>query len=158
LGIYLVVITLISIFLLYSIKWMRALFSDTELVAFFLMLSSVVVISYNIVALNLELIKFNYSFMPYMIALFDRIFILPILTIWLLYFYRRFKQKGILKYVITLGWAFLYIGITYINHWIGVNKFTGWNPFIGFLEIFIIYILFIHFICAFHFISKEVRT
>ncbi|MDC3415300.1 hypothetical protein [Aquibacillus salsiterrae] len=151
---YLVIKLVLSVLLILTVKMLWKKIKKIEAVVYYLTIASIMQISNNIVALNLELITFKEAGIVIPILQLDRLIILPIITLWLIYFYR--STTRLLSFYLTIIWASLFIATTYANNFAGVLSIEKWNAFIGFTEMFVIYVLFIGFNNFFKVIEERV--
>jgi hypothetical protein len=138
--IYFVIKVVISLALIGIVISKRKNVTLFEILALYLLSSSVLVILQNIVSLNMELLTYKKTLLPGLIQHLDHIIIIPCLTLLLFYNYKNSKIKIVISYFLTLIWASIYIGNVLLNKEMEVVKFKGWNVLIGYIEAFVLLI------------------
>lgn len=152
---YVLAKVLVCFLLVYSIKYLKRKLSGLELMAYYLLTTSVTVIVNNIVSLNLELFTIKQNFHSILAGLLDRIIIMPFGLLWLVFVWRTLGNRNVFQLFAVFGWGIFFISILYLNEVMGVTKFNGWNAFIGIVQAAFTYFSLIMFYYVFHYLLKE---
>ncbi|MFZ3579588.1 hypothetical protein [Virgibacillus sp. DJP39] len=146
---------LVSIGLILTLRHLLTRINQIEIIYYYLIVTSLLQIVPNIIVLNLELIKIQQSIIIIPILQADRLIILPILTLWMLYLHKKLYGRYLVNFIITVIWTFSFIGLTILNKAMDVITFHGWNIGIGLVEMLCIYALLIGFYIIFQSILRK---
>lgn len=125
--VYLLVKVFICVVLIYSTKFLVKKLDIIEIIANYLLIMSTVTLLYNVVNINLELLKIKKAIIIIPIFQLDRLIILPILTLWLFFLYRKLSGRYVLHFLLTILWGLSAVGLRYINKVLDVYQFTSWS-------------------------------
>jgi hypothetical protein len=138
---YLIISIMLSVILILSSFFTRKFLHPYEIGMNWLFTSSLLFICSNIVELNQKWIEVDHAQFPFWILTLNRLFIIPGLTLWLLFLYSLKNVHPINKVLFTSIWFILMTTLQFFHGSIGLIQFRQWNIYFSILEWFIIWFL-----------------
>jgi hypothetical protein len=138
---YLIISIMLSVILILSSFSTRKWLHPYEIGMNWLFISSLLFICSNIVELNEKWIEVDHAQIPFWILTLNRLFIIPGLTIWLLFLYSVKNIHPFHKVLFTCFWFIIVTTLQFFHDSIGLIQFRQWNIYFSILEWSIIWFL-----------------
>lgn len=138
---YLIISIVLSLILAVSSLYTRKHLHPYEILMNWIFSSALLFICSNIVELNKKWIQVEHALIPFWILTFFRLFIIPGLTLWLVFLYTSKSINFLNKFFFTGIWFVVLIGFQFLNQSLGLMQFKNWNLFFSLIEWFIIWFL-----------------
>ncbi|RZT21156.1 hypothetical protein EV282_0212 [Fictibacillus sp. BK138] len=138
---YLIISIMLSVILIFSSFFTRKVLHPYETGMNWLFTSSLLFICSNIIDLNQKWIEVSHAQLPFWILTLNRLFIIPGLTLWLLFLYSSKNFRPIFKVLSTSFWFVLMVELQFYHDSIGLIHFRQWTIYFSILEWFIIWLL-----------------
>lgn len=126
-----------------------------EILTNWIFTSSLLFVCSNIVELNQKWIEAENANIHFWILTINRLFVIPGLTLWLLFIYSSKTINQIYKLICTGLWFFVLIGLQFFQEFLGLIQFKQWNIYFSFFEWLIIWILSVGYWTSFRFLLKK---
>jgi hypothetical protein len=152
---YLIISIVLSLILAVSSFYTRKHLHPYEIVMNWIFSSSLLFICSNIVELNEKWIQVEHAVISFWILTFYRLFIIPGLTLWLVFFYTSKSINYLNKFFFTGLWFMILIGLQFFNNSLGLIHFNNWNIFFSIIEWFFIWLLSIGCWASFRLLLKK---
>lgn len=138
---YLIISIMLSVILVLSSYFTREVMHPYEIGMNWLFTSSLLFICSNIIELNQKWIEVSHAQFPFWFLTLNRLFIIPGLTIWLLFLYSVKNLHYFHKVLFTCFWFIITIALQFFHDSIGLIQFRQWNIYFSILEWFILWLL-----------------
>lgn len=153
--VFLTILILLSLILIVTSIQARRHLHPFEIVTNWIFLSALLFVCSNIVEVNQKWIEVEDADIQFWILTINRLFIIPGLTLWLLFVYSSITMKKIYKIICTGLWFFVLIGLQFFYNFIGLIHFKQWNIYLSFMEWFILWLLTVGYWASFRFLLKK---
>jgi hypothetical protein len=138
---YLLISSILSLIILVASQYTRRHMHPFEMMTNWLFSSALLFIWSNIIELNQKWIEVENAKTVFWSLTFYRLFIIPGVTIWLLFVYSSKTINPIYKQMCTILWFLVLIGIQFFHEFLGLIQFKQWNVYFSFLEWFSFWLL-----------------
>ncbi|KRE99360.1 hypothetical protein ASG89_27760 [Paenibacillus sp. Soil766] len=118
---------LISIGVLYSLRWMQNIFLSIEKITYYMVIVVAIEQIHSAILDNYKLLEFSEALSAFFFYKMNQLIIFPIATMWLLFSFFHSKPRLLLKMLILGIWFACLIESYMLFEILGIVKFTGWN-------------------------------
>ncbi|MBN3546326.1 hypothetical protein [Fictibacillus barbaricus] len=153
--IFLTISIMLGIAALLSLFILKKYFHSTELLTFWLFISSMLFIFSNIIELNYKWIRLNNEITVFWILTIIRLIVIPCLCVWLLLIYSSKEINRSIKMICTGLWFVLLIGLQFLLKTLNLIQFKQWNFYFSFVEWLILWFLAVGYWSTFRVLLKK---
>jgi hypothetical protein len=123
------VITIVinAVLLVVSIVFLRKKLHPFEMLTYWLWSSTFFVLFKEIFVINKRWMEINLQLSYYWCYQLEHLIVLPCLTVWLIYFYVSTTLYKIYKWMLTVCWFAVLIGLQFLNAALGTVQFVNWS-------------------------------